>query len=538
MSSKFEKIALVWKYFLVDPQDESIAICLKCPQKNAQGYEVGRIPRGGKTTNHGYGTSNQKAHLKNHHLPEYNELMEAEGLQKKKKEANKQEELKSKYVSVPDFYKIKEPLQKSSEKWKMITKDIAIMLFQDSLPYLIVEKVGFKALMYHYEKRYQIPSRKYFSQTVIPEIYQQTKETLIYLLQTFLVKASFTTDIWTSNSNDAYLSLTIHYISEHFERHNFLLEIANFPPPHTYDRILAVITNILQDFKIAKEQIYMILHDSASNMKKAFPQDSVSSINCSNHLMQLAMNDALNNKQDPNSEKNNTIYNLIEKLKKIVVHFHRSTTSWKKLKTTEAKLKIEKKKLVSYSETRWNGQFLMLERIDLLKQALNATLPETTCEIQNITALEWKFISNLVILLRPLHKFSLEWQKANASISEVIPAIVKIRNKLELFEIEPHDIETLEEISRFRVRLLKGLEQRFAQIWHNEEYLISTLLDPRFKGKYFDGETLLFAKSLILDVFIVLLDSKVIPDLFFENEKEHKLEKRVNNWNFFYNSYL
>jgi hypothetical protein len=105
------------------------------------------------------------------------------------------------------------------------------------------------------------------------------------------------------------------------------LEIANFPPPHTYDRILAVITNILQDFKIAKEQIYMILHDSASNMKKAFPQDSVSSINCSNHLMQLAMNDALNNKQDPNSEKNNTIYNLIEKLKKIVVHFHRSTTS-------------------------------------------------------------------------------------------------------------------------------------------------------------------------------------------------------------------
>jgi hypothetical protein len=58
----------------------------------------------------------------------------------------------------------------------------------------------------------------------------------------------------------------------------------------------------------------------------------------------------------------------------------------------------------------------------------------------------------------------LEWQKANASISEVIPAIVKIRNKLELFEIEPHDIETLEEISRFRVRLLKGLEQRFAQI--------------------------------------------------------------------------
>jgi hypothetical protein len=55
------------------------------------------------------------------------------------------------------------------------------------------------------------------------------------------------------------------------------------------------------------------------------------------------------------------------------------------------------------------------------------------------------------------------------------------------------------------------------------------LLDPRFKGKYFDGETLLFAKSLILDVFIVLLDSKVIPDLFFENEKEHKLEKRVNN---------
>jgi hypothetical protein len=82
----------------------------------AKNYENSRIPRGGKTTNSGYGTSNQKAHLKSYHSKEYNELISAEENKKQKTEMKNQEELQSKFVSIPEFFKLKEPLPKTSEK--------------------------------------------------------------------------------------------------------------------------------------------------------------------------------------------------------------------------------------------------------------------------------------------------------------------------------------------------------------------------------------------------------------------------------------
>lgn len=356
MSNNSKKTALVWKYFSVDLKNQSIAICLLCPQMPAKNYENSRIPRGGKTTNSGYGTSNQKAHLKSYHSKEYNELISAEENKKQKTEMKNQEELQSKFVSIPEFFKLKEPLPKTSEKWKMITKDIALIIFQDNLPYSIVEKLGFKIFMHNYEKRYEIPSRKYFSKTIIPEMYNKTKDLLADSFKLNVIKAALTTDIWTSNANESFLSLTIHYISENFERHNMFLEIADFPSPHTYDRILATISYIIKKFKLNDEQIFMILHDSASNMHKAFSHNQFYSVNCSNHIMQLAINDSI--------DENINIKNLIEKIKKIVAHFNRSSKSWQKLKETEAILGIDKKKMISYSVTRWNGQFLMLERCD------------------------------------------------------------------------------------------------------------------------------------------------------------------------------
>jgi hypothetical protein len=64
-------------------------------------------------------------------------------------------------------------------------------------PYTFLEGVGFLNLMHLAEPRYVIPSRKYFSNTVVPEIYKSNFELLKLKLSLELEnsKAAFTSDI-------------------------------------------------------------------------------------------------------------------------------------------------------------------------------------------------------------------------------------------------------------------------------------------------------------------------------------------------------
>ena len=62
------------------------------------------------------------------------------------------------------------------------------------------------------EPRYVLPSRRYFSEVLIPEIYAKVKQRVTELLNS-TNHVSLTTDIWTSaNCQHLFLSLTAHFI--------------------------------------------------------------------------------------------------------------------------------------------------------------------------------------------------------------------------------------------------------------------------------------------------------------------------------------
>ena len=49
------------------------------------------------------------------------------------------------------------------------------MIAVDAEPYLMVERPGFQKLMKTVAPKYKVPSRKYFSEGVVPEIYTEVK---------------------------------------------------------------------------------------------------------------------------------------------------------------------------------------------------------------------------------------------------------------------------------------------------------------------------------------------------------------------------
>ena len=75
-------------------------------------------------------------------------------------------------------------------------------------PFSLVEDVGFGHLMKTIDPRYIVPSRTYFSTTVIPDIYETTRKGI----EEDLAKTqslALTTDSWTSRATESYLTVTV-----------------------------------------------------------------------------------------------------------------------------------------------------------------------------------------------------------------------------------------------------------------------------------------------------------------------------------------
>ena len=63
---------------------------------------------------------------------------------------------------------------RNSRKWEQLTGLVTFCLAKDVMPIYSVEKPGFRELLKAFDPQYELPSRKYFSNSAIPSLYTQT----------------------------------------------------------------------------------------------------------------------------------------------------------------------------------------------------------------------------------------------------------------------------------------------------------------------------------------------------------------------------
>ena len=97
------------------------------------------------------------------------------------------------------------------------------MIALDDLPFSHVEDLGFIRFVHKAAPLYKLKTRKYYSEKILPDIYESVCNKVHYLLSNY-VKLYFTTDIWTNNSAKVCLmSLTAHCIDVNFRRKKFVI---------------------------------------------------------------------------------------------------------------------------------------------------------------------------------------------------------------------------------------------------------------------------------------------------------------------------
>ena len=114
------------------------------------------------------------------HKDQFQNLLEEEKRRKEKpKKAKgvvlKQETLKSMVEKCRAY-------SANNSRAKTITYRVAEMICTDLQPFSIVSDVGFEHLLAELEPRYVLPSRRQFSEVLIPEIFTKVKQGISELL--------------------------------------------------------------------------------------------------------------------------------------------------------------------------------------------------------------------------------------------------------------------------------------------------------------------------------------------------------------------
>jgi len=272
---------------------------------------------------------------------------------------------------------------------KKFTNTLERMIAVDSEPFTLVDHIGFTRLMKLVEPRYKLPSDKYFSEKLIPEMYGKVCEK-VKVLVSEADHVSITTDVWSSVAQDSYISLTCHYISADFERQQVCLHAAPFNDRHTGEHIATMLTNCLQSWNLA-EKLHVVVRDNGSNFVAGLRDGGIPNIPCLAHTLQLVVKDGC--LAQP------VVTDLTTRAHNLVGHYKHSNIALQSFLKIQEQLGMPQNRLVRDEPTRWNTTFYMLQQLLEQRKAITAADVELEVPIE-LQSAHWALAEKAVKVLQ------------------------------------------------------------------------------------------------------------------------------------------
>ena len=411
----------------------------------------------------------------------YTKLKDAVG--KKKAESFGSSSTGLRQVSLQESADLRKMWDINDVRSKKIHVKVGEMIAIDCQPVAIVDSEGFRGLVSTLEPKYRLPSRKYFSETIIPSIAKKIRVNIESQLKESAQYLSFTTDVWSSDINsDSLLGFTAHWVGANFQRRSAVLQAQELSERHTGEYIAVKITKMLDDWKISLPQVHIVIRDNGSNMIKAMAEANLPSFGCFAHSLQLVVNDGILTQRG--------VRDLLAVCRSIVGHFKHSSVACHKLAQIQENLDLPKHTLKQDVSTRWNSTLYMVESILEQKMALAAYAAENN--IQQLTPSQLEIARKMALVLSPVEEVTKSISKETATLSVVIP---NIRVLLRSWEKQEDDVG----IRTMKLEMIKSLKSRFAGVEENRLLSIATILDPRFKDKFFASNIIKTSVKEMLD---------------------------------------
>ena len=142
------------------------------------------------------------------------------------------------------------------------------------MPKSVVQGDRFHKLIEILDPCYQLPSRKTFSDRIIPTMYNSVKDCKVLPGLKEAKYILLTSDCRTSRINQSCISITAHFlkVKSDWQFEHFVLESKELPGSHTAEHLAEAIKKSLKAWKILDSQISGVTIDNTSNIVKAIYQ--------------------------------------------------------------------------------------------------------------------------------------------------------------------------------------------------------------------------------------------------------------------------
>ena len=394
-------------------------------------------------------------------------------------------------------------------------------------PLSIVEEsdlIDLVAFVNSLDKKYTMPSRHKMTR-LLESLFKNTLVAIKKLLGDECDTYSLTSDIWTSRSSEAYISLMVHYITTDFDLKVVTLRCAPFSDVrHTGSEIANIVKESLLDAGMSLEKIVVYVTDNAANAIKSAQDLQVNHQGCVAHLLNLVIQkftrwkikDKNQSSLDGVPEHLQKITDSIAIVREYAKYLDNSTIGSQWFKDSMKKSNQIPKTIPRDIITRWNSTFLMLKVALKLRAHIDAfcsyiytdegsvSFPNCTKIIQ-ISHEQWFLLTNVCKILEPfdLATETLSGEKY-PTWSLTFPILREIKNNLISFKPTggvshaqwfANATETLEV---FRSELLNEFKRRFQEI--NISLLWTIPLDPRLTlMNGFTTDERLMAQNVLLE---------------------------------------
>lgn len=450
-----------WAYFGFEAdeqgkaQSDSDAICRLCSEPVKAG--------GGNTTN-------LISHLKVHHPLKHAEVRKAI---KDRGSSSHSSAATPGQPTITDALQRSVKYARSSKKWKELTDAVTMCIAKDMMPIYSVEKDGFREMLRKFDAQYDLPGRKYFSQTGIPALYTSTRKKVQSDLQDVEFFAA-TTDMWSSSTTEPYISYTVHYIDRDWCLKSRCLQTLYLPQDHTADNLAESMTETLESWGLKAANQVCLTTDNGRNIVCATTRRlGWKHLPCFGHNLHLAVGNSI--KEDRRVDR------ALGVCRKIVTTFSHSWKKKRDLAQAQEQLSLPNHSLVVDCATRWGSTEKMVSRILEQETAIRQVLVgdrKTTHLVptwQDVEVLE-----SVQSAIKPLADFT------DMLSGEKCVTLSSLRPVLHIFKTDvlAESDENTTLTADIKRRILEYMEDKYQDDRISELLDIASFLDPRFVGDY------------------------------------------------------
>ena len=444
----------IWNYFSVEREHDVKAQCNHCSVKLVRGSDV-----------RAFGTSSLLNHLRTKHPDMYRQLEEDKAAALGQSDGPPTK--KSKMASETSTMERSRSLQRDSDRARSIDKAIACMIALDEQPFTVVESPGFSYFMSVVEPRYQMRSRQFYADTVVPEVYDNLQKKMVDRLSAAEF-VSLTADEWTCEyTATSYMIVRAHWLDDCYCRQSALIALVHITESETVENLSREFLRVLEQWRIPLAKVHLVLRDNGRNISEAVKEPAVATITCLAHTLQLVIKDALFVQK--------SVEDVLSIARSVVGHFKHSSTAEERLHDLQRTLKLPEHQLVQDVPTKWNSSYMMLLRF--VEQRDTLVVYAEKHDIRMLTEEQWTTAENICTVLKYFDTETRRLSGETACVSDVIPTTTILLHVLR--SLKPPRLRTLGNA------LLSAMESRCKVFEESTECLLATILDPRYKAEYF-----------------------------------------------------